>query len=304
MTPAPITSAIAPTVDPPLDVLTRRRLFYYQEDYILAPLAYPALAAPGPTYDEYLTKMVEAVTDDLSKFETVLIAPFRLRDFDTWAASHDLDPDSVATRDRYLATYDYDDLVTVTNPDVLYALSVTDYFATCAIQILHDDMPISADQDEHMSALEDLMEEGDDILNGLLDFLATVTSTSSIVSYEVQTSNEDNPDAVVMAGNLDVVRCHDHVHAESPQYIASLHGALSLSLLTHGSFLVRCFEVECHPRSGHPLKTVYGFHVTSDGIRGLSTAELFNQLCTDANGDIIPPEEGVTCADASAYTHQ
>lgn len=286
------------TIDPPLDVVTRRRLFYFQEDFSLAPLTYPSLATPDYTYDEYLSNMAAILNLDLTRFPEVFLAPFRVADFDRWATDNELDPDTADTRNAYLAAFDYDSMMSVTNPDVIYAIAATDYMATLAISALHHRMS-DGDEEDHVDALADLMEDGEHAASHFADFLSTTLSSDAIVTYNVEI-NVDGAvgNAVKLSNDLVVHLCGDHIHADTPEHYAMLVSAFALSQLSPASFFVHCFEDETNARTGHPLKTLYGFYVDRDGLKGLSSAQIFDYFCTDEDGGPIPPEEGVVYADS------
>jgi hypothetical protein len=286
------------TIDPPLDVATRRRLFYFQEDFSLAPLTYPSLSAPDYTYDEYLSNMAAILSLDLTRFPEVFLAPFRVADFDRWASANEFNPDSAEARNAYLAAFDFDSLMSVTNPDIIYAISATDYMATLAIAALHHRMT-DGDEEDHVEALEDLMDDGEHVASHFADFLLSTLSSSAIVTYNVEINVDASVGSTVKLSNDLVIHlCGDHIHADSPEHYAMLVSAFALSQLSPASVFVRSFEDEDHPRTGRPLTTLYGFYVDRDGLKGLSASQIFDYFCTDEAGGPIPPEEGVVYADA------
>ena len=286
------------SIETPMDVVTRRRLFFFQEDFSLAPLTYPSFTAQAASYEEYLANLTAALASDLEVFPEVFLAPFRVADYDSWATSYELDPDLDKTLATYLAAFDFEILISVSDPGVVYALATTDYMNNLALAAIHHRLS-SGDEDDHLRGLADLKEDGEETADVFTDFLASVVTGTATITYNLEFNVDGSVgNSVDLGGEIAIHRCGDHVHAETAEHNALLSTAFVLSLLSPASFVVRCFEEELHPRSGLPLKTIYGFYVDRDGFKGLNAAQIFDALCTDNEGSPIPPEEGVTYADA------
>jgi hypothetical protein len=143
------------------------------------------------------------------------------------------------------------------------------------------------------------MDDGEHVASHFADFLLSTLSSDAIVTYNVEINVDGSVgNAVKVANDLVIHLCGDHIHADTPEHYAMLVSAFALSQLSPASVFVRSFEDEDHPRTGRPLTTLYGFYVDREGLKGLSASQIFDVYCTDAAGDPVPPEEGVTYADS------
>jgi hypothetical protein len=284
-TPTPVGTAI--------DHVTLRRLFYYNSDYTRAYERYATFDAPADSYQTYLHSLAVALDEDVEHYGEVLLFPLRVDDFETWAASCALAADSPRTREEYLASIPTEEFHHISDPEVLFALITINIMSTLGSAMLHE-MLVGMSEEEARGVTELVLDNAALAFDQITEFLEAAIVSTAIITYKALGFYNGKPAEVT--GDLDLFLRAGSLHARSPEHMTVLSSIMPLGVQQSAFLTVRCFLNETDPRTGFPLKMLYGWHLSPDGLSGMSAAELFDVACTEPDGSPRPPEEGVTYA--------
>jgi len=101
-------------------------------------------------------------------------------------------------------------------------MAATDYMTTLAMSALHQ-RDLSGEEEDHVEAYYDLMDDAELALSIFFNFLSKTISSVAEVAYNVEINVDGSVGGSVrLGGTIEVYLCEDHVHTATPNNILCL----------------------------------------------------------------------------------
>jgi hypothetical protein len=279
--------------------------FYGLNDYEIAQDSIEGFKFEDVSYDEYITEFLKAAEEAIDRHGVVIISVVSVMMLMAGAQYLELDAADSHVQRAYLEASEKENLYPVHSQEDLLLVFGRLFVNGWCLSVMTDMVLDQSGGDElDESVGRELMDLNEEVMAKGGDFLETLErvwddNVSSIGHVEIHVrldGNEWLPTAI-----LDLERGEDGISVHGGVDQEFLFSATRVGYFLEGRVTVLIFDGQhaglepgsicdgCGTTIGDDITSAYGIVYTDGELRGLNEAEVFDELCTDSDGDPMPP---------------